>query len=769
VAATIVQTAKGTSTLATVTAAFATAPTNGNVVILAFAADDYNGTPNAGWNQRTDMEQQTYHGGYVWDRVQSGGGNSFQYTIGSATNSSWVLLEISGLDASYYDVSVGNFVQSYATTLASSNLTPTAGDRLILAFFGASSDGPHSDFTGNLSASNSFTHVVSSGPSLVNNSDFIGCAQLAVTANGSTAYNTTGTIPDDSQSRSAMLISLKVATGGTAYSLTASGASYAVTGTAAILKRSRKLAMASAAYSVVGTAATLRRGYKVVGSTAAYLLTGTAATLRSNKRLAAATASYGVTGTAATLKTARKLAADTASYAVTGSSATLSRTRKLLMSSASYLVTGSAASLVYVGGSTPAYWRILCTHENASYMSLAEVSMAASSGGADLTSTANTIYSTQFNGTSNAASNVFDNNTASNWYSTFQAAGAKSWVGQNFGAPTLIAEMKVLRNAAEPGPSKIEVQYSYDGIDWVTTDTYNYTQTDWTNTPEATLSVTPPAAAYRLTASGGGYAVSGTATTLRRALKVAGQAGSYAVTGTAATLRTVRKLAAASGTYAVTGTDATLVKRTDRFLAAGSGAYDVTGQTATLRCARKLGASGGTYGHTGQAAGMRATRLLAANGGSYTVVGTDAALIFRTPNMRMSLDSGVYLVDGTPATLKRHTLGGGGGGKPKPKRDKTKRKPIPTVRDIVADIYRPKIEDNQPDPALEPFIPPIDNADLMRATMTAQQIEAYGREAQAAAEQARKLALHQGLAANLPQPEPEWSDEDIAIALLLIA
>ncbi len=768
-AATIVQTKKGTSTLATVTAAFDTTPTNGNVIILAFAADDYNGSPDAGWTQSTGMEQQTFHGSYLWWRVASGGSNSFQYTIGSASNSSWVLLEIAGLDASPYDTSAGQFRQSSGQSYTTPSIIPSAGDRFLVASMGASlSSG--ADLSGDLTTwLNSFTHIGSSGPSSYSGTaDSVGVATLAVTANGSTSYSTGATTPFTGQTQSGLIIAFKVATGGTAYSLTASGASYAVTGTAAILKRSRKLAMASAAYSVVGTAATLRRGYKVVGSTAAYLLTGTAATLRKNKRLAAATASYGVTGTAATLKAARKLAASTSSYAVTGSSATLSRTRKLLMSSATYLVTGSDATFVRPDGGPPPMWRLNITHFD-NNCRVAEISMAATPGGSDQTSTAYTIFSTEYDNTTYAAQNAFDNNTSTEWATAILSPGAISYIGQDFGAPTTVREVKILCNSITASPTKIEIQYSYDGSAWTTINTYNFTPSDWSTTPEATLPVSPISSTYTHTASGGSYAVTGAAATLRRALKVAGQTGSYAVTGTAATLRATRKMAAGTNSYAVTGTDATLVKRTDRFLAAGSGAYDVTGQAATLRCARKLGVSGGTYGHTGQAAGMRATRLLAANGGSYAVVGTDAALTFKTPNMRMSLDSGVYLVDGTPATLKRHTLGGGGGGKPKPKRDKTKRKPIPTVRDIVANIHRPKIEDNQPDPALEPFIPPIDNADLMRATMTAQQIEAYGREAQAAAEQARKLALHQGLAANLPQPEPEWSDEDIAIALLLIA
>jgi hypothetical protein len=222
-AATIVQTAKGVSTLATTTPVFAAMPTPGNAVVLAYAADDYNGTPNTGWNQRSGMEQQTYHGGYVWDRLAAGV-NSFPYTIGSATNSAWILLEISGLDASYYDISAGKFQQSSSNVLTGQAITPSAGERLILAINGASVNGD--DFSGNLTGqTNGFTHVISSGPNAVGQSgtfDFISVAMLAVTANGSTAYSSDATYPDGCLSRSSMIISFKVASGGSAISGSAS-------------------------------------------------------------------------------------------------------------------------------------------------------------------------------------------------------------------------------------------------------------------------------------------------------------------------------------------------------------------------------------------------------------------------------------------------------------------------------------------------------------------------------------------------------------------
>ena len=134
----IVKSNEGTSTSATVTASFATAPADGNVVVLCFASDDYNGTPNAGWTQSTGMEQQVDHGGYIWWKAASGGSNSFQYTIGSATNSSWILVELSGVDTSAIDVSNGQSTATGGSTYTTPSVTPSTGARLALAAFGAS-------------------------------------------------------------------------------------------------------------------------------------------------------------------------------------------------------------------------------------------------------------------------------------------------------------------------------------------------------------------------------------------------------------------------------------------------------------------------------------------------------------------------------------------------------------------------------------------------------------------------------------------------------
>lgn len=222
-AATLVQSAEGTSTLATVTAAFSVTPTNGNLIVLRFAADDYNGTPNTGWTQSTGMEQQTYHGGYLWWKIASGGSNSFQYTIGSATNSSWTLEEWSGLEASPYDTSNGQSAVSSSGSYTTPSITPSAGDRLLLAALGSSNSS--GDMSADLTGwTNSFAGTACSGPASATGTRVnIGGAYLAVTANGSTSYSTGASFPFTKQSHSGMIIAFKVASGG--------GGSQTLTGT----------------------------------------------------------------------------------------------------------------------------------------------------------------------------------------------------------------------------------------------------------------------------------------------------------------------------------------------------------------------------------------------------------------------------------------------------------------------------------------------------------------------------------------------------------
>jgi hypothetical protein len=208
-----VKSAKGTSSSSTVSWGFGSATTSGNLIVGVIAADDYNATPTTGWTQSSEMEQQGYHGAYLWWRISTGETSPQAYTIGSATVSAWILMEFSGNDATPYDTSQGLIVNSTDETYTTDNITPTSGNRLLVAMVGGS-------LAGDLSAyvcggwTNSFTTVdhTNTGNTGATN-DIIGAAYRIVAADGSTAYSTTGDFDTGSaaivQSRSALIISFK--------------------------------------------------------------------------------------------------------------------------------------------------------------------------------------------------------------------------------------------------------------------------------------------------------------------------------------------------------------------------------------------------------------------------------------------------------------------------------------------------------------------------------------------------------------------------------
>jgi hypothetical protein len=209
---TLVQSNEGTSTLATTSPTFASTPTAGNLIILKFASDDYNATPNTGWTQSTGMEQQTFHGGYIWWQISTGA-QPPSYTIGSATNSAWILEEWSGNDPSPYDTSNGTFAQSSGLTQATPTITPSAGERLLCVAMGGSLASTNVSAV-TVSWSNSFTTIRDTGNSTTSGtSDWIGAGYRLVTGDGATGYTTTGTISGITpyQSRSGLIISFKAA------------------------------------------------------------------------------------------------------------------------------------------------------------------------------------------------------------------------------------------------------------------------------------------------------------------------------------------------------------------------------------------------------------------------------------------------------------------------------------------------------------------------------------------------------------------------------
>lgn len=340
-----VKSTEGTSALATVTASLGSASTSGNLLTLKVAADDYAASPPSGWTQSTGMKQETYHGGYFWWKISTGD-TSVNYTIGSAANSSWVMEEYAGpFDGSPYDTSNGTLAISSAGSAATPNITPSAGDRLVLAALGSSNSS--GDMSGDLTGfTNGFTHTRSSGPaSATGTRDNIGGAYLDVTANGSTAYNTTGSFPFTKQSHSAMIIAFKKASGGTAYTLTADAGSVTITGTAATLGAGRKLDAATGSMAITGTAATLGKGIKLSADPGAVSISGTDVSFLIGRAVAANVGSVAIAGQDAGLNAGRLVAANGGAVTITGTDAALSKASSSVLVASAGVVTITGADV----------------------------------------------------------------------------------------------------------------------------------------------------------------------------------------------------------------------------------------------------------------------------------------------------------------------------------------------------------------------------------------------------------------------------------------
>ena len=149
----------------------------------------------------------------------------------------------------------------------------------------------------------------------------------------------------------AVIATFRLASGGTAYTLTADSGSFALTGTAASLLAGRKLAADAGSFTLTGTAANTLFGRKLTAEAASFALTGADAALKAGRLLSAEAGSFALTGTDATLTYepagSYTLTADSGSFALTGGDVGLIAARVLSAEAGSFALTGSDAALLF--------------------------------------------------------------------------------------------------------------------------------------------------------------------------------------------------------------------------------------------------------------------------------------------------------------------------------------------------------------------------------------------------------------------------------------
>ena len=209
--ASLVQFKVGVGTTSSVVPAFDNPTTPGNLVVLSFATDIYNTTPPAEWTQAPEMEQQTYHGEYLWYRTADSSATQPAYIVDDNYPSVWILQEWAGLESTPYDISEGQFLTSSGDSYTIPGIQPTLGQRLIITTFGGSAGGSSANMSLPYTLwTDDFIHIATSyrntNPKLCNAS-----AYKIVDADGSTVYNGGVNYPDTVQSRSGLAISFKIA------------------------------------------------------------------------------------------------------------------------------------------------------------------------------------------------------------------------------------------------------------------------------------------------------------------------------------------------------------------------------------------------------------------------------------------------------------------------------------------------------------------------------------------------------------------------------
>lgn len=179
----------GTSAVITLPGASSAA----NLLVITINADVTMQTL-AGWTLRTSQVNEAAH--YMWTK-QGDGASSWTFTADGSLPGSWNIEEITN---GTYLTATGQNNIALATTYNTTTLTPTAGERRMLASIGGLSSAGCRTVSG---WTNSYVEQSDRCPA-VNAFPMQGVATLEVTADGATGYSTTATYSATEGSRTAL-------------------------------------------------------------------------------------------------------------------------------------------------------------------------------------------------------------------------------------------------------------------------------------------------------------------------------------------------------------------------------------------------------------------------------------------------------------------------------------------------------------------------------------------------------------------------------------
>ncbi len=156
----------------------------GTVIVVVIIGNTVIGTP-AGWTQRTNSV--SVMGLYSYDRTGAGEAN-FTFTASPAGQGAWFVWELTA--GSTWDVGQANQIDSSLGTFITPTITPTSGSRHLLGVAGGNASTNARTVS---SWSNGFVEWADLQSSQTGDGSFGAGADVDVTANGATTYNTTAT------------------------------------------------------------------------------------------------------------------------------------------------------------------------------------------------------------------------------------------------------------------------------------------------------------------------------------------------------------------------------------------------------------------------------------------------------------------------------------------------------------------------------------------------------------------------------------------------
>jgi hypothetical protein len=141
--------------------------------------------------------------------------------------------------------------------------------------------------------------------------------------------------------------------GGTAYTLSAAPASYALSMQPATLRVTRKLQASAGSMALTTYPTTLRASRKLIPTTASYNVAGVDVAIRATRKLQASAAAFNLAGIPVNLSRGYVLRAASGAYVNTAYAAVLRATRRLVCGTGAFHMTPRDASLVYSAAPPP--------------------------------------------------------------------------------------------------------------------------------------------------------------------------------------------------------------------------------------------------------------------------------------------------------------------------------------------------------------------------------------------------------------------------------